>query len=84
MHVWCQLPRRPVVTLEDVQNRPDVRGIAINEVGISGIRYPIVVWDREQGKQTTVAEITMSVGLPADVKGTHLSRFIELLHENSD
>jgi GTP cyclohydrolase I len=72
------------VTLEDVQNRPDVRGIAINEVGISGIRYPIVVWDREQGKQTTVAQIAMSVGLPADVKGTHLSRFIELLHDNAD
>lgn len=72
------------MTLEDVQNRPDKRGIAIDEVGIRSIRYPITVWDREQGKQTTVADVAMSVGLPADVKGTHLSRFIELLHDNAD
>jgi GTP cyclohydrolase I len=71
------------VTLEDVQNRPDGRGIAIDEVGISGIRYPIAVWDRVEGKQNTVAELSMSVGLQADVKGTHLSRFVEILHAGS-
>lgn len=72
------------MTLEDVQNRPDSRGIDINEVGICGIRYPITVWDRDQGKQTTIANVAMSVSLPAHVKGTHLSRFIELLHDNAD
>jgi GTP cyclohydrolase IB len=72
------------MTLEDVQNRPDRRGVAIDEVGVSGIRYPITVWDREQGKQTTVADVAISVGLSADVKGTHLSRFIELLHNHAD
>jgi GTP cyclohydrolase I len=71
------------VTLEDVQNRPDSRGITIDRVGISDIRYPISVWDRDQGKQATIAEVSMSVGLPAEVKGTHLSRFVELLHENA-
>lgn len=71
------------MTLEDVQNRADTRGITIDQVGINGIRYPISVWDRDQGKQATIAEVSMSVGLPAHVKGTHLSRFVELLHENA-
>ena len=39
------------MTLQDVQNSSDARGMAINEVGISGMRYPIAVWDRDQGKQ---------------------------------
>jgi GTP cyclohydrolase I len=65
--------------LEDVQNRPDSRGIAIDAVGVSGLRYPISVLDQAHAKQDTIAEISMSVGLPADVKGTHLSRFLEIL-----
>jgi len=71
------------VTLEDVQQRQDHRQLAIDEVGISGIRYPVVVWDRQQGKQDTVGEFTMSVDLAADVKGAHLSRFVEVLHEHA-
>jgi GTP cyclohydrolase I len=71
------------VTLDDVQARPDTRGIALDEVGIRGLRYPIVVWDRERDKQETIAEITMSVSLPAHVKGTHLSRFVETLGEHA-
>jgi GTP cyclohydrolase IB len=66
--------------LEDVQDRPDNRQLPINEVGISGIRYPVAVWDREHGKQDTVAEVSMSVDLRPDVKGAHLSRFVEVLH----
>jgi GTP cyclohydrolase I len=83
MYIGRQFPRRPVVSLEDVQNRPDSRGVGIDEVGISGIRYPITVWDRDQGKQTTIADIAMSVGLLPHVKGTHLSRFVELVHDNA-
>ncbi len=71
------------MTLEDVQARPDTRGVALDEVGVRGLRHPIVVWDRERDKQETIAEIAMSVNLPAHVKGTHLSRFIEVLSEHA-
>lgn len=68
--------------LEDVQNRLDSRGIAIDAVGVKGLRYPISVWDQARAKQDTIAEISMSVALPAKVKGTHLSRFLEILDEH--
>jgi len=67
------------VNLEDVQARPDSRGIDLDEVGISGVRHPIVVCDRTHGKQETIAQVAISVSLPAEVKGAHLSRFIEVL-----
>lgn len=67
--------------LEDVQGRPDDRQLPIGEVGISGLRYPTTVWDRENGSQATVAEVSMSVDLRADVKGAHLSRFVEILED---
>jgi GTP cyclohydrolase IB len=67
--------------LEDVQARVDDRHLPIDEVGITGIRYPIAVADREHGKQDTIAEVSMSVDLPAGVKGAHLSRFVEFLHD---
>lgn len=68
--------------LPDVQGRPDTRGIAISEVGISGLRYPIAVWDQTHAKQDTIAEISMAVALPDEVKGTHMSRFVEILDEH--
>jgi GTP cyclohydrolase I len=71
------------VILEDVQGRPDDRGVALDEVGVSGIRHPVTVWDRGLAKQDTIAEVTMSVSLPAHVKGTHLSRFLEVLAEEA-
>jgi len=49
---------------------------------VSGLRYPIVVFDRERGKQETIARLAMSVSLPHDFKGTHMSRFIEVLNEH--
>lgn len=67
--------------LEDIQGSHDDRGLPLSEVGIAGIRYPVAVSDRERGKQETVAEISMSVNLPADIRGAHLSRFVEVLHE---
>jgi GTP cyclohydrolase I len=67
--------------LDDVQSHPDDRQLSIEEVGITGLRYPIAVWDRERGKQETIAEISMS--LPAHLKGTHMSRFIEVLQAAS-
>lgn len=67
------------MTLPDVQNEPDHRGIAIDQVGVNGIRYPISVYDVERGKQETVATVSLSVALPAERKGSHLSRFVECL-----
>jgi GTP cyclohydrolase I len=69
--------------LEDVQNRRDDRQLPIDEVGITGIRYPVAVLDRERGKQSTVADVRMSVDLSPYVKGTHLSRFVEILDESA-
>ena len=68
--------------MDDVQNHNDERGIRIDRAGISGIRYPIVVLDRANEKQHTIATLRMSVAVPHDEKGTHMSRFIEVLNEH--
>lgn len=66
--------------LEDVQSRADDRQVPLDEVGVTGIRYPVAVWQRDLGKQETVAEVSLSVDLRAEEKGAHLSRFLEILH----
>jgi GTP cyclohydrolase I len=68
----------------DVQSQVDHRNIPIDKVGVKNIRYPITVLDRANGRQQTVASINMYVNLPHDHKGTHMSRFIELLSEYSN
>jgi len=68
--------------MEDVQNRRDTRRIPIDQVGVSDLKYPITVLDKEREKQTTVAQITMSVSLPHHFKGTHMSRFVEVLNKH--
>ncbi|MFZ5585299.1 MAG: GTP cyclohydrolase FolE2 [Thermodesulfobacteriota bacterium] len=68
----------------DVQSQLDDRNIAIDKVGVKNIRYPITVLDRMNGTQQTVASINMYVDLPHQYKGTHMSRFIELLSEHSN
>jgi GTP cyclohydrolase I len=68
--------------LHDVQSEPDTRGIAIEQVGVTGLRYPIRVLDRTAEAQSTIATITLSVGLPHDLKGTHMSRFITVLERH--
>jgi len=64
----------------DIQNQRDYRNIPIDKVGIKNLRYPITVLDRKNGYQNTVATINMYVNLPDKHKGTHMSRFVELLH----
>jgi len=64
----------------DMQNQSDHRQIDIDQVGVSDLRYPITVLDRAAEKQSTVASIAMSVSLPHHFKGTHMSRFIEVLN----
>lgn len=68
--------------IDDVQNRPDDRGIALDRAGVSGLRYPITVLDKADGRQETVAKLSMSVSLPHHFKGTHMSRFIEGLNSH--
>jgi GTP cyclohydrolase I len=63
----------------DVQNQPDDRRIPIDKVGVKDIRYPVIVKDRARQTQSTVASISMYVNLPENFKGTHMSRFIEVL-----
>lgn len=66
--------------LQDVQALPDTRGIALDEVGIEDLHYPLLIADGQGGKREVVATVTMSVSLDADAKGAHLSRFVEVLH----
>lgn len=68
--------------MDDVQNYVDGRGISLDRVGVTDLRYPIVVFDRDNEKQQTVAHLTMSVNLPHHFKGTHMSRFIKVLNEH--
>jgi GTP cyclohydrolase I len=66
--------------VEDVQGRADTRRIAINRVGIKDISHPVKVKDRSEGEQHTIATFNMYVNLPHNFKGTHMSRFVEILH----
>ncbi len=66
--------------IADVQNKPDKRHIAIDKVGIKDIRHPVVVKDRSQGVQHTIATFNMYVHLPHNFKGTHMSRFVEIIN----
>jgi len=68
--------------IEDVQNTPDVRHLAIDKVGIKSIRHPIMVKDKSSGVQHTIAMFNMYVHLPHNFKGTHMSRFVEILNMN--
>ena len=67
--------------LPDTQNTTDVRNIVINEVGIKDILHPINFINRDQELFPSVANFTMTVRLPENVKGTHMSRFVEILNE---
>ena len=69
-------------TIPDVQNSADRRHIAINKVGIKDIRHPVQVKDRSGLVQHTVANFNMYVDLPHQFKGTHMSRFVEILNSH--
>lgn len=72
------------IFLPDVQSTPDQRRLAIQRVGVKGLRYPLRVRGAAGEVQSTVATLTMSVGLAAEVKGTHMSRFVELLERERE
>jgi GTP cyclohydrolase I len=66
--------------IPDVQATPDTRRLAIDRVGIKSIRHPVRIQERAGGSQHTVAHFNMYVGLPHHFKGTHMSRFVEILN----
>ncbi|MDH3948988.1 MAG: GTP cyclohydrolase FolE2 [Gammaproteobacteria bacterium] len=68
--------------IEDVQSSNDTRQIPINKVGIKDIRHPVRVRDRSMGEQHTIACFNMYVNLPHNFKGTHMSRFVEILNQH--
>ncbi|MES9994979.1 GTP cyclohydrolase FolE2 [Desulfovibrio aminophilus] len=70
--------------MEDVQKHPAPVAMAVDRVGVKDLRLPLVVRDRAEGSQHTVARVELSVDLPADFKGTHMSRFVEALENFSE
>ena len=68
--------------IADVQSSADTRHLAINKVGIKSIRHPVVVKDKSEGVQHTVATFNMYVHLPHNFKGTHMSRFVQILNQH--
>ena len=69
------------IVIPDIQSTVDDRQIAIDKVGIKSIRYPVSIAEINGGVQKTVANFDMYVGLPKDKKGTHMSRFVEILNQ---
>jgi GTP cyclohydrolase I len=67
--------------LKDTQNEPDHRQIAIDRVGVKGLRYPLRIRDKARESQHTIATCSLTVDLPHHYKGTHMSRFVEVLNE---
>ena len=78
----CPATTAATEAIADVQNYADTRQIAIDKVGIKAIRHPIKVADKTQGVQHTVASFNMYVYLPHHFKGTHMSRFVEILNSH--
>ncbi|MGP3977861.1 GTP cyclohydrolase I FolE2 [Streptomyces sp. 8N114] len=66
--------------MHDIQNEPDSRGIAIDEVGVTSLRYPLT-FDDGHTHQQGIADVSVTVALQADRRGTHMSRMISLVHE---
>jgi GTP cyclohydrolase I len=75
-------PESSPTEIPDTQNSLDTRHIAIDKVGIKDIKHPVVVSDRSGREQHTVANFNMYVNLPEKYKGTHMSRFVEILNHH--
>jgi GTP cyclohydrolase IB len=73
-----------LVKLQDKQNERDYRELRIDKVGVRGLRFPIQIRDKAHVTQNTIATIGMYVDLPKEFKGTHMSRFIEVLNAHGN
>src|ERR1700728_704969 len=71
---------KPATALADTQSQPDSRQLRVDKVGVKGLLHPIEVRDKKHETQDTVAKISLLVDLPKDFKGTHMSRFVEVLN----
>jgi len=69
--------------LVDIQSSPDERNIPIDKVGVRHVKYPLHIRNRKGGTQRTVGSFTLTVDLPREFKGTHMSRFVEVLAEHN-
>ncbi len=67
--------------MKDIQKQTDTRNVPINKVGVKDVKYPITVLDKQNKSQNTIGSINMYVNLPHNFRGTHMSRFIEILNE---
>ncbi len=79
-----KLARKPRLAMLDKQNERDHRELRIDKVGVRGLRFPIQIRDKARVVQNTVATIGMYVDLPKEFKGTHMSRFIEVLNAHGN
>jgi GTP cyclohydrolase I len=75
--------KAPAEALVDVQSSQDERNISIDRVGVKNVRYPMHVRQRENGRQHSVGVFSLTVDLPSQFKGTHMSRFLEVLGEHN-
>jgi GTP cyclohydrolase I len=75
-------PAKLTTEIPDTQNSRDTRHIPIEKVGIKDIKHPVVIGDRNGGEQHTIARFNMYVNLPHNFKGTHMSRFVEILNQH--
>ena len=82
--VSSQSAEKSAVPLPDVQGSSDDRHVAIDKVGVKDVTYPITLKTPCGKGQSTVAKVNMYVSLPAEQKGTHMSRFLEVLNEYAD
>ncbi len=72
----------PTSILKDTQNLPDDRNLPIDRVGIKNLRYPVQIHDKDGSAQNTIATAQLTVDLPHQFKGTHMSRFVEVLNSH--
>lgn len=78
------MPDQKAAIIPDVQSSEDLRHLPINRVGIKSIRHPFKILDKSGGVRHTIAGFNMYVGLPHNFKGTHMSRFVEILNSHED
>jgi GTP cyclohydrolase IB len=79
-----ELKPNHIAKMQDKQNERDHRELRIDKVGVRGLRFPIQIRDKAHVLQNTVATIGMYVDLPKEFKGTHMSRFIEVLNAHGN
>src|ERR1044072_9797766 len=84
VHVLKNSRRKLPEIMHDKQNERDTRELRIDKVGVRGLRFPIQIRDKAHSTQNTIATIGMFVELPKEFKGTHMSRFIEVLNAHGN